>query len=128
MGKQDVLSLGNTGKTEAMITAGTVDETSTKEYIDQTVAELENLAALVDVAKERVTCDVLFHRVIRRTVDTTDHYPEALAKELAVSNSTISRWMNEHSAPHPAKKPQIYKQIKKICSKEARALKKTIAA
>lgn len=128
MGKQDVLSLENTGKAEAMIAAETVDEISTKKYIAKTVSQLENLAALVDVAKERITCDVLFHRVIKQTVDSTDHYPEALAKELAVSNSTISRWMNKHSAPHPAKKPQIYKQIKKICSKESRALKKKIAA
>lgn len=128
MGNQDLLSFGNTGIAATMIEAIDVDEPSTREYTTQALHRLESLVGLIDLAKERVTCDNLFHTVIKQTLDTTDHYPETLAKELAVSNSTISRWMHKIAAPRPAKKPQIYKQIKKICSREIRALKKTITS
>lgn len=114
---------------EAALAEGEIEgELLREEYIIHAVKRLENLNRLIELAKMRLTSDDLFQTVIKQTLEATDYYPETLAKELKVSNSTVSRWMNKLASPHPSKKLVFYKQMKRLCSKEIRSLKREMLA
>jgi hypothetical protein len=130
MGTEHVAPRVNTGNIATALMEGTCESTDldAKQYLSTQIERLEELVQISEIARDRLTDDDLFKTVIKETVNRTDQYPPQLAETLRVSNSTMSRWMNGITAPHPTKKPDIYKRIKAVCARELRSFRKQLEA
>lgn len=130
MGNEQFASTENTGNVVTALIKGDYESVGldATDYLQKEIKRLEELLRIVEIAKDRLTDDDLFHTVIKETVNRTDQYPHHLAKVLRVSDSTMSRWMNKIAAPHPAKKQDIFKRIKAIGKRELTKFQKQLSA
>ncbi len=75
------------------------------------MTRLDRLTSLATSLKAPATSDdEIFHMILGQ-LESISNVGE-LARKFGMSRSTISRWKNGHSVPHPALRPRIYRWLR----------------
>lgn len=67
----------------------------------------------IDGAQKNLEDDEVFRIVVSETLGALPIEDMSIANELAVSRSTVNRWKNGKSVPHPAMRKPVYAALRR---------------
>jgi transcriptional regulator with XRE-family HTH domain len=86
--------------------------------------EIQEILNRIAVAQQHLTDDIMFRNCVSETLMVLQVEDIDLANELAVSRSTVNRWKNGASVPHPAMRKPVYAALKRRAQTRLRDAKR----
>lgn len=78
-----------------------------------TAMDIQEVLNRIAVAQQHLTDDVMFRECVSDVLMALQVEDIDFASELAVSRSTVNRWKNGRSVPHPAMRRPVYAALRR---------------